>query len=334
VASDGGNVEEDSEEEEETIKQEDKQSEPEDVDDAQSPEDEQEAVGDYLENYDEHLKMSTPKEMAKPADALPTKNYDELMQKFKGKFLEHIPHTNSPTDLLPLFPSWSVLCVGPSSLYSHANGLRDQPNFKPGSEYLLPLDLHLTVVSEQWESDMRQIAPQTDRNYRRNRRRLLEDAAAGTNKEKIKLFLGLDYECPRGHRFMVQEPGKPLRHRRGSGPLTVSAAPLLKSDLPLWMPCTCKREPLVSAQLMRIHVVTPKAPISVMINPRVKADANDPGHFIVGTTPIELTWAKYYVIRLPFCYVGPYGETYPPTGSVTKGRFLKDFLSVCHVPLT
>ncbi|KAH7726970.1 Protein smg8 [Aphelenchoides avenae] len=296
---------------------------------------EPEPSGDYLDNYDVHLRVNTSKDIVKPLESLSLKNYDEIAQKYKGQYLDHMPHTHSPPELLPLFPSWSVVCVGPSSLYSHVNGLRDQPNFKPGSEYLLPLDVHLTVISDQWESDMRQIAPTTDRSYRRPRRRLNEDEEAGTNKEKVKLFIGFDYECPRGHRFMVQEPGKPLRHRRALGALTTTAAPLLKSDLPLWMPCTCKREPLVSAQLMRIHVVTPKAPVSVAINPRVQADPNDSGVFHMGQdVSIELTWAKYYVIRLPYVYVGPYGPTHPPNGPQVAGRFLKDFMSVAHTPLT
>jgi hypothetical protein len=35
------------------------------------------------------------------------------------------------------------------------------------------------------------------------------------------------------------------------------------------MPCTCKREPLVAAQLMRLHIVTPKAPVTLTLNPKV-----------------------------------------------------------------
>ena len=69
---------------------------------------------------------------------------------------------------------------------------------------------------------------------------------------------------------MVGEPGKPLKHRKSVGPLKTDAAPLLQTDLPIWMPCPCRKEPRTSAQLMRIHVLTPKAPVSVLLQPRIQ----------------------------------------------------------------
>lgn len=51
-------------------------------------------------------------------------------------------HTGSPAGLLPAFPSFSLVCLGPSSLYSHSAGLPEglQPGFLPHTNYLLPWD--------------------------------------------------------------------------------------------------------------------------------------------------------------------------------------------------
>jgi len=55
------------------------------------------------------------------------------------------------------------------------------------------------------------------------------------------------------------------------------------------------------AQLMRIHVVTPKAPVHVTLNPMVQPDENGGPIFVTGfDTPIELTQSTYWVLRLPY----------------------------------
>lgn len=55
------------------------------------------------------------------------------------------------------------------------------------------------------------------------------------------------------------------------------------------------------AQLMRIHVVTPKAPVHVTLNPMVQPDENDGPIFVTGfDSPIELTQSTYWVLRLPY----------------------------------
>lgn len=55
------------------------------------------------------------------------------------------------------------------------------------------------------------------------------------------------------------------------------------------------------AQLMRIHVVTPKAPVHVTLNPMVQPDENGGPIFVTGfDAPIELTQSTYWVLRLPY----------------------------------
>lgn len=122
--------------------------------------------------------------------------------------MEHIPFCSTDESkqseevcLLPLFPSWSVVCVGSSRIYNHSFGLRNQPNFKPGYlPFLLPWDVYLTVKTEQWQSDVNLIHSATnvdtgetgratgDYSRRRQRRFLEEASVKGTNREKVKVF--------------------------------------------------------------------------------------------------------------------------------------------------
>uniref|UniRef100_A0A1I7XEJ3 Nonsense-mediated mRNA decay factor SMG8 n=1 Tax=Heterorhabditis bacteriophora TaxID=37862 RepID=A0A1I7XEJ3_HETBA len=165
--------------------------------------------------------------------------FEERQKKLRLKkipFLEGVPHSLSPA-LPPLFPSWSLTCIGPSSIYSHSLGLRDQPNFKIGCEYLLPVDLHL----------------------------------------QVKLFVGFDYECPRGHRFFVGDDGEPL--------------------------------------------LLPKIP-------------SQEGRFFTGEPPLELSWARYYILQLPFVYSGPSGVWIPPTGLERVGSFKGNAIQVKYAPLS
>lgn len=41
--------------------------------------------------------------------------------------------------------------------FSHKAGLRDMPNFKSGMQFLLPVDVFITVDPEKWDIDMREI---------------------------------------------------------------------------------------------------------------------------------------------------------------------------------
>ena len=105
-----------------------------------------------------------------------------------------------------------------------------------------------------------------------------------------KLFIGMEYECPRGHRFISGSfhqlknktqtfslllrkklqnilllPGsldKAIRTSKDGS----SGSKFANQDVPLYLSCPCRgpgSRPLV-AQLMRIHVVTPKAPVKVV----------------------------------------------------------------------
>lgn len=51
----------------------------------------------------------------------------------------------------------------------------------------------------------------------------------------VKIFLGFEYECPRGHRFMASAPGQALKSNPGG--LREAAGKVLASDMPLFMIC-------------------------------------------------------------------------------------------------
>ena len=52
---------------------------------------------------------------------------------------------------------------------------------------------------------------------------------------------------------------------------------------------------------MRIHVVTPKAPVNVTLNPRVQPAPNPCPTFITGIQePVRLSQSSYWILRLPY----------------------------------
>uniref|UniRef100_A0A1I8EWI2 Nonsense-mediated mRNA decay factor SMG8 n=1 Tax=Wuchereria bancrofti TaxID=6293 RepID=A0A1I8EWI2_WUCBA len=255
-------------------------------------------------------------------------NFEEELAKLrklcKGQFLECVPNTESPSRR-PLFPSWSLLCLGASSLYSHKAGLRDMPNFKNGTQFLLPVDVFVTVDPEKWDIDMKEIMGDS---YGVRSKRLIK--VNKSNREKVKLFVGFEYECPRGHRFMIQDVHantgvKAALNSKESG------STLIRSDLPLWTKCTCRRLPQVSAQLMRLHVVTPKAPVTVVLNPRVQPTSKEPIYH-TGEAPIHLEWARYYILRFPYVYAGPHGTVQRPNEAAMSVKDLRiDSVMSIHV---
>ena len=91
-------------------------------------------------------------------------------QKFSTtEYLPCMIHVHSPIGILPRYPSWGLVCLGPSSLYSHNagvfnnglkyrkpcdnfalhTGLSDQPGFLTGSAFLLPWDVTVRVQQNE-----------------------------------------------------------------------------------------------------------------------------------------------------------------------------------------
>ncbi|XP_023934832.2 nonsense-mediated mRNA decay factor SMG8 isoform X2 [Bicyclus anynana] len=116
------------------------------------------------------------------------------------EYLPGMLHTGSPAGLLPAFPSWSLVCLGASSLYSHSAGLPEhlQAGFLPHANHLLPWDCALA------------------------------GRARGRHAPTVKIFFGYEYECGRGHRFVPAAP------ENGAG------ARFAAADVPLAAPCVCR----------------------------------------------------------------------------------------------
>lgn len=91
--------------------------------------------------------------------------------------------------------------------------------------------------------------------------------AGASPQFSVKVFIGVEYECSSGHRFMLAGPDKVLKATPGSI-VKDTGHKVAESDMPLYYPCLCRANKL--AQLMRIHVVTPKAPVYCTLDPKVR----------------------------------------------------------------
>ncbi|CAG2114914.1 unnamed protein product, partial [Medioppia subpectinata] len=218
-----------------------------------------------------------------------------LHQSSTTEYLPGMLHTMSPPGLLPRFNSWSLVCLGPSSLYSHNIGLQEQPGFISGANFLLPWDVtvkleHSGHLPPLWEGKR----PPGIKN-----KKTFKDGTQFT----VKVFIGVEYECHRGHRFIASGPDSVLKASMGI--VKESANRVASNDMPLYFPCVCNRQgkPNTLAQLMRVHIVTPKAPVNVTLNPRVQPSPMPCLIFYPGNTePIRLSQSTYWVLRLPMIY--------------------------------
>ncbi|XP_018320729.1 protein smg8 [Agrilus planipennis] len=206
---------------------------------------------------------------------------------------------SSPPGLLPTFSSWSLLCLGPSSLYSHNLGLSESqhPGFLNATNYLLPWDVTVTSKSRtSW--------PQMGKHPVRGRRPRMSGSLP---QFTVKVFIGVEYECPRGHRFMLAAPDKVLRAAPGSI-VKDTGHKIAESDMPLYFPCPCRSVKPLTAQLMRLHIVTPKAPVHCTLYPRVQPAAGSPIFIASADGPVIVTQSAYWVMRLPYVYASDKGS--------------------------
>ena len=187
----------------------------------------------------------------------------------KEEFLTTMKTTSSPPGVKPEFSSWSLILIGSSHVYSHSSGLGSQPGFMSSSKFLLPWEIPLTKISTE---ELREKWPNIVENAAK-RASLRGPDEAGDKRISVKVFIGIEYECPRGHRFMISAPDKPMK---SSSTMREAATKLVSSDLPLYMACPCRITKPPVAQLTRIHVVTPKAPIWITVNPQVQPSPGGP----------------------------------------------------------
>lgn len=238
-----------------------------------------------------------------------------LRQPSTTEYLPGMVTTTSPVGLLPMFPSWSLLCIGPSSIYSHNTGLPEhiQSGFLTGANYLLPWDVQVRLEhAAEWAASYEAKS--------RNRKKSSKSGAplvptpSASNPDSVfslKIFVGNEYECPRGHRFIMCTPDKILRG--GAGIVRDSGSKVVFNDMPLYFPCPCRTATPLVAQLMRIHIVTPKAPVNVIADPKIKIGGKNSAIFVSGLSePAKLSQSTYWILRLPYVYQGDDGPIHPP----------------------
>ncbi|GFS04651.1 protein smg8-like [Elysia marginata] len=241
-----------------------------------------------------------------------------IRQVSTSEYLAYMIHSRSPPGLLPKFSSFSVCRLGPNSLYSHMMGL-ELPGFLPGSNFLLPWDI--LVKSEQaWPS----VAETFTSGKKRQQRKISKGGPEpGDTATTVRVYLGMEYECPRGHRFFCSGPDKIIKVSSNSI-VKDNASRLVHMDMPLYTSCHCKQPKGCLAQMMRVYVCTPRdissvPSLRVLVNPLVQPAPPNPSH-PAGTAvssssspgcpqfhpgldaPLELPADGIWVIRLPSIY--------------------------------
>ena len=139
-----------------------------------------------------------------------------------------------------------------------------------------------------------------------------------------KLFIGMEYECIRGHRFISGSLDKAVKTTKEQG------SKFVHNDVPLYLSCplTCCKN--IVAQLMRIHVVTPKAPVKVLFSPVIVPCPDGPEFHPGWKNLPEMPVHAYWVLRLPFIYCGKEGSHLPPMEVPESGygKLLKGCIQV------
>lgn len=179
------------------------------------------------------------------------------------EYLSGMVHTLSPIGVLPQFASWALTCIGHSSVYAHNSGLPEhvQSGFLSGANFLLPWDVQVRLEhAASW-------ALSYDKMRNRRKPQPMKDVNDG-QVFVLKIFIGCEYECPRGHRFFMNSPDK-IISRGGSGIVRDGGSKVVFNDMPLYFPCPCRTSKPSVAQLMRVHIVTPKAPVNIILEPKV-----------------------------------------------------------------
>ncbi|CDW54341.1 DUF2146 domain containing protein [Trichuris trichiura] len=220
-----------------------------------------------------------------------------------------VPNSTIQCGMQPEFPSYAIVCVGSSSKYTHSRGLRDQPNFSHGSQYLLPWDVDVSVDGDKWQEWQIKTGTLYSRgvplkkSFHKKRGSSLWDTNMNACVAIVSCF---------GRLNLLQE----------------KAENIVQEDMPLWFPCSCRgTKPFLLGLLTRIHVVTPKAPVHVCVNPRIQPDTTQDLVFMIGLH--KLGPSKYWIVRLPFIYHNPGGPTFwRGEGDAPEGLVFKHMLQV------
>lgn len=232
------------------------------------------------------------------------------------EYLPGMITVQSPVGLLPQFPSYSLLCIGNSSLYSHNTGLteREQAGFLSGTNFLLAWDVKVRLEhAKTWAENF-----EKNRNRKKhinNKQTSLQNSNSSGTFFTLKIFVGMEYECMKGgHRFFCDSNHSVLRG--SSGGSKACGSKVVFANMPIFFPCPCRQNSV--AQLMRVHCVTPKAPVFITIDPKIRIRRESESNtFVTGwNEPAKLSPSSYWILRLPNIYQGDDGVTNIPPQEV------------------
>ncbi len=193
--------------------------------------------------------------------------------------VEYLPgmlHSGCPKGLLPKFSSWSLVKLGPAKAYNSLAGL-EQPGFLPGSAFLLPWDV---VIRSRSEEDVGSLEPldggpaswPAPNKASAGKRGSAGGIGRGRRRDDVaRAFVGFEYEDSRGRRFLSSGPDKVVKVLGQGGPKE-PATRCLNSDMPLYIPSPAQGRGIKPhyAQLARLFVVVPDAPLEIVLNSQVR----------------------------------------------------------------
>uniref|UniRef100_A0ACB8EC34 Protein smg8 n=1 Tax=Sphaerodactylus townsendi TaxID=933632 RepID=A0ACB8EC34_9SAUR len=227
--------------------------------------------------------------------------------------VEYLPgmlHSNCPKGLLPKFSSWSLVKLGPAKSYNFHTGL-DQQGFILGTNYLMPWDIVIRTRTEE-EGDLDTNSWPAPNKAIPGKRSAVVMGRGRRRDDVARAFVGFEYEDARGRRFMCSGPEKVMKVM-GGGPKE-SAIKALNSDMPLYILSSNPGRGLKPhyAQLMRLFVVVPDAPLQIILTPQVQPGPPPCPTFYPEKQEITLPPDGLWVLRFPYAYVTDRGPCFPP----------------------
>ncbi|KAK2828689.1 hypothetical protein Q5P01_019723 [Channa striata] len=233
------------------------------------------------------------------------------------EYLPGMMHSGCPKGLLPKFSSWSLVKLGPAKLYNCHTGL-EQPGFLPGSSFLLPWDLVIRSRSEDNTGMTEPLNGSTSSwpapNKTVGKRGSTGGLGRGRRRDDMaRVFVGFEYEDSRGRRFISSGPDKIVKVM-GPGGAKDPATRVLNTDMPLYIPSPSQGRGLKPhfAQLARLFIVVPDAPLEITLNPQVQPGPPPCSIFHPEQTDIMLPPDGLWVLRFPYSYATDRGPCYPP----------------------
>ncbi|KAG9263718.1 protein SMG8 [Astyanax mexicanus] len=251
--------------------------------------------------------------------------------------VEYLPgmlHSGCPKGLLPKFSSWSLVKLGPAKAYNNLTGL-EQPGFLPGSAFLLPWDVVIRSRSEDDPSSLEALdgGPSSwpaPNKAPAGKRGSAGGVGRGRRRDDVaRAYVGFEYEDSRGRRFLSSGPDKVVKVL-GQGGAKEPATRALNSDMPLYIPSPAQGRGIKPhyAQLARLFVVVPDAPLEITLSPQIQPGPPPCPIFHPEQAEVVLPPDGLWVLRFPYAYVTDRGPCYPPKENqpLASFRVLKGIL--------